>query len=303
MRSNRCGGAVWGVRWARSAWPLLAVAVVVVAGARAGGAAAQFQPARNAALHLVAGELFEGRGPGTVFRDCESCPEMVVMPGGRVALGRYEVTVGEYQAFASAAGGGVADGCYGLGVELYDGGGRSIVWRRDASASWRDPGFPQTNRHPVVCVSWQDAQGYVSWLSRTTGAQYRLPTGAEWGRAVGRAAGGCAVNGADASVLAELGRRFGGDWTSNPTPCPRPDGAAYTAPVGLYGANGNGFSDMVGNVWEWTEDCWEGDCGRRVVRGGAWDVEAEYLRPSARDWLGTEGRSTTCGFRVARTQG
>ena len=88
--------------------------------------------------------------PGDVFRDCESCPEIVVLPGGGLALGRYEVTVGEYRAFASATGAGAGD-CFGGGY------------------SWRDPGFPQTDRHPVTCVSWDDAQAYVSWLSRTTG--------------------------------------------------------------------------------------------------------------------------------------
>ena len=92
--------------------------------------------------------------PGTVFRDCDWCPEMVVMPGGRLALGRYEVTVGEYRAFATATGVG--------------------------GDSWRDPDFPQTDGHPVVNVSWDDAQEYLSWLSRTAGAAYRLPTEEEW---------------------------------------------------------------------------------------------------------------------------
>ena len=91
--------------------------------------------------------------PGTVFRDCDECPEMVVQPGGALALGRYEVTVGEYLAFASAAGAGAGD-C--------------------AGGSWRDPGFAQTVRHPVACVSWHDAQAYASWLSRRTGADVSL---------------------------------------------------------------------------------------------------------------------------------
>ena len=103
------------------------------------------------------------RRSGEVFRDCDVCPEMVVMPDGDLALGRYEVTRGEYRAFASATGGG-ADDCT----------------RGD---SWRNIEFPQTDRHPVTCVSWDDAQEYVSWLSRTTGAMYRLPTDAEWLRA------------------------------------------------------------------------------------------------------------------------
>ena len=146
--------------------------------------------------------------PGAVFRDCEVCPEMVVMPDGRLALGRYEVTVGEYRAFASATGGG-GDGCV-------------------FGDSWQNPSFSQTDRHPVTCVSWDDAQAYVSWLSRTTGATYRLPTDAEWERAATSSQRGC-----------DEGRT----------------GNRGTCPVGSYGANGVGLSDMVGNLWEWTEDC------------------------------------------------
>ena len=80
--------------------------------------------------------------PGAVFRDCDECPEMVVMPGGSLALGRYEVTVGEYRAFVAATGGGTGGRC-----NLSD------------ERSWRAPGFSQTERHPVTCVSWDDASG------------------------------------------------------------------------------------------------------------------------------------------------
>ncbi len=194
--------------------------------------------------------------PGDVFRDCAECPELVVLADGRLALGRYEVTVGEYRAFASATGGG-ADDCLSGG-------------------SWRDPGFEQTDRHPVTCVSWDDAQAYVSWLSRRTGAAYRLPSEAEWERAAAGSQPGCD----------RLGRGT------------RPDG---TCPVGSYGTNAAGLSDMVGNLWEWTSDCWEGDCGRRVVRGGSWVGNAEVLRPGARDWVSAGNRSSDLGFRVSRT--
>ncbi len=212
--------------------------------------------ARLSALQSPAGTA--RRQPGEVFRDCAECPEMVVLPGGRLALGRYEVTVGEYRAFASATGGGAGGGCLG---------------RAD---SWRNPGFRQTDRHPVACVSWDDAQEYVSWLSRTTGARYRLPSEEEWGRAAAGSQPGCDP----------VGRGT------------RPDG---TCPVGSYGANGAGLSDMVGNLWEWTADCWEGDCGRRVVRGGSWFSGADYLRPGARNRLLAGLRDDGIGFRVART--
>ena len=193
--------------------------------------------------------------PGHVFRDCETCPEMVVLRGSVVALGRYEVTVEEYRAFASATEVGAAD-CDGN--------------------SWRNPGFPQTDHHPVTCVSWDEAQAYVSWLSRQTGAPYRLPSEAEWERSAAGSQPGCD----------QLGKGT------------REDG---TCPVGQYGTNAAGLSDMIGNVWEWTSDCWEGDCGRRVGRGGSWGNHSDYLRSGARGWTSAGHRLVTLGFRVART--
>ncbi len=192
--------------------------------------------------------------PRTVFRDCDECPEMVVQPGGVLALGRHEVTVGEYLAFASATGAGERD-CSGGG-------------------SWRDPGFPQTDRHPVTCVSWYDAVGYASWLSRTTGATYRLPTSAEWERAAAGSRPGCYEH--------ATGRRG-------------------TCPVGSTGANPAGLSDMVGNLYEWTADCVAGDCGRRMLRGGSWQDYAAILRPGARSPYRAGFRVALVGFRVART--
>ena len=197
------------------------------------------------------------RRAGEVFRDCAECPEMVVLSGGGLALGRYEVTVGEYRAFASSTG-GAGGGCTTLG----DG------------DSWRDPGLPQTGRHPVTCVNWNDAQAYVSWLSRTTGARYRLPTEAEWERAAAGSQPGCYE-----------GRT----------------GNEGTCPVGSYGSNAAGLSDMVGNLSEWTEDCWEGDCGRRVLRGGSWYGSAAFQRPGRREWYRAGNRSDLFGFRVSRT--
>ncbi|MDE2905936.1 MAG: SUMF1/EgtB/PvdO family nonheme iron enzyme [Acidobacteriota bacterium] len=200
--------------------------------------------------------------PGDVFRDCDVCPEMVVMPGGHLALGRYEVTVGEYRAFAAATGGGGG------------GGGCSSVGLGD---SWRDPGFLQTNRHPVTCVNWHDAQTYLSWLSRRTGAKYRLPTVAEWVRAAAGARLGCVER-----YRLLVDRREG------------------TCEVGSHGANSAGLSDMAGNVGEWLEECWEDDCRRRRVGGGDWSLNAEYQRPGRSGSFPTDLRQFDQGFRVAR---
>ena len=232
-------------------------AAPAVAGSRVGGAGAPPSGGRVASASPAFGAAAGGdvvRRPGEVFRDCAECPEMVVLAGGTLAMGRYEVTVGEYRAFASATGGGAGGGC---GID----------------DSWRDPGYSQTDRHPVTCVSWDDAQAYVSWLSRTTGMGYRLPTEAEWARAAAGSQRGCDYD--------RTGR--------------------LTCPVGSYGSNAAGLSDMVGNLWEWTEDCWEGDCGRRVLRGGSWYTIGEIPRPGARrrDRAGT--RNVDNGFRVSRT--
>ena len=194
--------------------------------------------------------------PGHVFRDCEMCPEMVVLPGSVVALGRYEVTLGEYRAFASATGGGAGRGCSNVFTDS-----------DDDDHSWRNPGFPQTDRHPVTCLSWDDAQLYVSWLSRTTGARYRLP------------------------LWEEL---FAAAEISDPG-CHR--GRESTCPVGTYEPNGLGLSDLVGNLWEWTSRCSERGCHRRMLHGSAWGVSLITR--------GTDGstdlRWAAAGLRVART--
>ena len=195
--------------------------------------------------------------PGAVFRDCDECPEMVVMAGGGLALGRYEVTVGEYRAFVAATGGGADGGCNG-----------------SDELSWRNPRFSQTERHPVTCVSWNDAQAYVSWLSRTTGARYRLPTEAEWERGAAGSRPGC---------YEERTRREG------------------TCPVGSYGPNAAGLYDMVGNLEEWTEDCSGDDCRYSGLRGGAWNHDAEDLHSSKRLGLHKSFAYSSVGFRVSRT--
>ena len=279
-----------------------------------------------------------------VFRDCPDCPEMVVVPAGtfrmgadrdddwgrgnerpqhrvsvgRFALGRYEVTRTEYEAFVSATGHPDGSRC------RTDDGRGNWEWR-GRNASWRDPRFPQGDDHPVVCVSWEDAQSYVRWLSRKTGESYRLPSEAEWEYAAragtetrwywgNSPSGQCGrANGADASLRRQYRRVEGLDF-DHAVSCD--DGMAHTAPAGSYDANAFGLFDMPGNVLEWTEDCWHenyagapsdgsawtrgGECGRRVLRGGSWDGDPRGLRSASRGW-GTPGiRIASAGFRVSR---
>ena len=151
----------------------------------------------GAVLVLMAGAA--GAQPaGTTFRDCPGCPEMVVVPSGRFqmgspssdkgrlddegpvhevtiarpfAVGVNEVTRGEFARFAEATGRSTGNNCWSY---------ESGEWKARSGRHWRDPGFSQTDEHPVVCVRWNDAQAYVRWLSGETGEAYRLPSEAEW---------------------------------------------------------------------------------------------------------------------------
>ena len=215
-----------------------------------------------------------------VFRDCAVvCPEMVVLPGGDLALGRYEVTVGEYRAFTAAL---ALEPDVDLEAVLtrrrpLPGPGLAVRLELAGKATCRfslvSSVARPVDRHPVTCVSWAAAQEYVSWLSRWTGTAYRLPTEEEWERGVAGEpqprSDGCY----------DRDRHY--DRYPNRTRCP----------VGLYGSNGAGLSDMDGNVWEWTAECADGDCSRRVLRGG----------PDARRQDETGQRDWKYGFRVVRT--
>ena len=173
----------------------------------------------------------------------------------------------------------------------------------------------------MVCVSWGDAQAYVRWLSKKTGEEYRLLSESEWEYA---ARGGTKTsrywgesgwgqceygNGAD-----ETARREYSDWTGTAS-CR--DGYVWTAPVGSFKGNGYGLRDVMGNAWEWVEDCrhesyegapsdgsaWTsgGDCMLRVLRGGSGINGPEGLRSALRFRFASDDRSTAVGFRVART--
>jgi formylglycine-generating enzyme required for sulfatase activity len=242
--------------------------------------------------------------PKDSLKECDKCPEMIVVPAGSFtmgspeseplrdprenpqhsvtiatpfAVGRFAVTFDEWDAC-------VADGgCNGY--KPNDLGGRG--------------------QRPVINVSWDDANAYVAWLSRKTGKSYRLLSEAEfeyaaragkqtaypWGNDIGKGNANC--NGC------------GSQW----------DGK-LTAPVGSLAANGFGLYDMVGNVWEWVEDCnhpnyegaptdgsaWtSGDCRLRVLRGGSWSNPPRYLRAASGLRYHTDLRANTFGFRVGRT--
>jgi len=235
-----------------------------------------------------------GNAAGRRFRDCDTCPEMATLPMGSfrmgdlggggsederpvrevaiqylLAVGIYEVTVAEYSAFQAAPA----------------------------------APFPQSEDSPVVNVRWDEAVAYAEWLSAETGEPYRLLTEAEWEYA---ARAGTATKYA-----------FGNTWNAEQANAyGDADGHQYAMAVGSFPANGFGLHDMHGNVWEWVSDCWNGgyrgaptdgsswdtgDCLRRVVRGGSWDSDRQYLRSSNRNRKNMTDRYSYVGFRVAKT--
>ncbi|MDP7344066.1 MAG: SUMF1/EgtB/PvdO family nonheme iron enzyme, partial [Alphaproteobacteria bacterium] len=186
-------------------------------------------------------------------------------------------------------------------------------------SDWRSPGYSQTDEDPVVCISHEDAKDYTAWLSRETGHSYRLPSEAEWEYAARANTRSARYWGASADRACRYENvhdrtslrvnKF--QWTSHDCE----DGYAQTSPVGKFGANAFGLYDMLGNVREWTEDCWNesyagappntkvwaaGDCSRFVVRGGSWNYNPRVARSAFRDWSGSDYRTDDNGFRVAR---
>ncbi|AKU21422.1 bifunctional serine/threonine-protein kinase/formylglycine-generating enzyme family protein [Massilia sp. NR 4-1] len=204
------------------------------------------------------------------------------------ALGRYPVTVREWRQFARATG-----------------------WESKLDVDWGAPGFAQDDQHPVVCVSWNDAQLYLQWLSDKTGQTYRLPSEAEWEYAC-RAGTRTAFSFGD--TISTEQANYDGNFTYNGGP--RGTHRNGTCKVGSFPPNPWGLYDMHGNVWEWVQDtvhenyqgapldgrAWEegGDAARRILRGGAWLYNPRYLRSALRNGYSAVLANDVVGFRVAR---
>lgn len=138
---------------------------------------------------------------------------------------------------------------------------------------------------PVEQVSWDDMQAFLQKLNAKTGRQYRLPTEAEWEYAC---YGGSQTEYCGGNDLNEVA------WTGS-------NSENQTHPGGQKKANGYGLYDMTGNVWERMSDCWEGDCAKRVLRGGSWNFRPETSRAAFRSRFGAATRYVLIGFRLART--
>lgn len=242
-------------------------------------------------------------------------------------MGQSEVTVGQFRKFLEASGyvpESVADGTGGYGYNAAynpDTTERGDTFEgRNPRYSWQNPGFPQSDDHPVLNVTWNDAVAMAQWLSRQEGAVYRLPTEAEWEYAC-RAGSHRRYADSDApDSLPTVANTFDADaariwprWQAQALA--GHDGYAFTAPVGSFSANGFGLYDMLGNAWEWTSDWYsatyyaaspvedpqgpaQGEV--RVRRGGSWHSWALYARCAYRNWNTPQTRYTLVGFRLVR---
>ena len=261
--------------------------------------------------------------PGQVFRDCLVCPQMVVVPAGTFTMGSPESeelrNEEEGPQHSVTIGAAFAVGVYEITFAEWD----ACVRMGGCGYTPADYRWGR-GRRPVFNVSWQDAQAYVSWLSAQTGQRYRLLSEAEWeyaARARTLAArywgegitGQCRFANGAASVPRGFRTRGPRGRVAN-RPCY--DGYRSTAPVGSYEPNAFGLYDVLGNVSEWTQDCWNdsyssaptdgrsresGDCTRRVLRGGSWNTNAWFLRSANRFHSTPVSRERYYGFRVART--
>jgi formylglycine-generating enzyme required for sulfatase activity len=201
-----------------------------------------------------------------VEQDCETCPEMVILPNG-LYMSRAPIMVSEFRAFAEEAG----------------------YKNTDWGCKWNYPHFEQGPRHPVTCVTFEGGEAYAGWLSDKTGKAYRLPTADEltyavtastttnywWGQQVGRDRATC------------LG-------------CGRALDAVGTTPVDIYEANPFNLLDALGNVWIWTSDCVAADCKERILLSGGWSSPPSDLRMSKKVFNGVKVPFNTYGIRVVR---
>jgi formylglycine-generating enzyme required for sulfatase activity len=225
------------------------------------------------------------------------------------AIGKYEVTVAEFRRFAEAGKGyrteaERGDGCYGW---------KNGTWQQVKAFSWRAVGFAQGDDSPVVCVSWNDARAYTTWLSEQTGKTYRLPTEAQWEYAA-RALTTKPFFTGDCISTKQANYNGTGDYNN----CSAKTGvySVKTLPVGSFKANAWGLCDLAGNAWEWTcsayvasydgkeQVCISNNDVKsglpRVFRGGSWSSRPAWVRSANRSGYSPSYRFDNLGFRLAQ---
>ena len=234
-------------------------------------------------------------------------------------LGLHEVTVGQFREFVEAEGYRTEperDGKGGYGWNESEG----ELEGSDPKYTWRNAGFTQTDAHPVVNVTWNDALAFCKWLSEKEGVTYRLPTEAEWEYACRAGTATVYYHGDDPEGLALVGNVLDASAKSKLTNdsdweyIKADDAHVFTAPVGCFRSNAYGLYDMHGNVWEWCADRYDSDYyeesptddptgptagSRRVLRGSSWRGCARFCRSAFRYDLSPDGRNYGIGFRLA----
>ncbi|MEQ1827668.1 MAG: formylglycine-generating enzyme family protein [Pirellula sp.] len=243
-------------------------------------------------------------------------------------LGQHEVTVGQFRQFLALSGyvpESIRDATGGYGFDPDRPAEGDSFAGRNPKYSWQNPGFPQTDQHPVTNVTFEDAMELCKWLSANEGVPYRLPTEAEWEYSCRAGTRTRFCNGDDPNGLAKVGNTFDLDCMTNWKKFPdwRPfvlqanDGFAFTSPVGSLAPNAFGIYDMHGNVWEWCSDFHADDYyskspvddpkgpetgSVRIRRGGSWHTWSLYATASYRNWNSETTRYTLMGIRLVREE-
>jgi len=286
-------------------------------------------------MWVVSNPAGAGEQPNREFQECSDCPQMVAIPGGQFkmgspaaepgrfdsegpqhlvsvrafALGEYDVTTEQFLTFLRESGyqPPPCDPILGLG------------WRTTVRGLAYAPGESDPPLEPASCLNWNDAQAYITWLNgkvrslpsaaKYHAGPYRLPSEAEWEYAAR----------AGTTTARWWGEAIGKD-KANCDGCGSRWDNKLIAPVGSFGINPFGLHDILGNIWQWVEDCWHenyvgaptdggawlgGDCTKRVMRGGSWSNTPVFVRSAARSRGNAAGGdfdySSYAGFRVART--
>jgi formylglycine-generating enzyme required for sulfatase activity/class 3 adenylate cyclase len=285
-------------------------------------------PDQSVRLGVLDAAAEQALKPGDRFKECETCPEMIVIPRGEftmgsnssqpghepdeaparkvvigrtIAVARHATTVSEFATFVAVTGYRPGAGC-----RVFENG----QWVERAELSFRNPGFQQVADHPAACVNWNDATAFADWMTARMNAIYRLPTEAE--REYFTRAGTTTAfwwgNDIDPS-------RASYDWSHVFAGSPRAQPKPGTHPVDAFKPNPWGLMQVHGNVSEWVEDCWNdsyrgapadgsawttGDCKRRVLRGGSWGYVPKDLRSAYREGATSTNRNFNFGFRLVR---
>ena len=255
------------------------------------------------ATETVTKQVIKNYKPGTTFRDCDDCPEMVVIPAGSFLVGSATDPLPDpFSNEKPMESNDSEKPQHRVQIKSFAIGKYEVTQEQYYALMGVNPSYFKGRTLPVEEISWKEAQKFVKKLSAKTGKNYRLPSEAEWEYAARAGSTTVFSFGNDEKRLAEYA------WFSQ-------NSRDKTHSVGLKKPNAFGLYDMHGNVWEWTQDCWndnyvgaptngsawtKGDCSQRVVRGGSWIISLSSLRSASRYSGATEDPVNFLGFRVAR---